>query len=275
MVLGVDPQKEDQLTEISKKLVRGKYLKEGSDGILMGETLARYLQVDVGDTLVLLGQGYHGINAAGLFPIRGIFKHPSPTLDRQLIYMDLSTAQNFYSADHLLTSLAMLVNEADEVPHIVNQLKAKIHSPYRVMSWDEMQPELVQQIDGDRDSGVIMKVILFLVIGFGILGTIIMQKTRLAWMLIYETFIIGIMGILSGSLASLPLLYYQYFHPIRMGGQGGQMMIDMGFEPYMYFSLAPKVFTFQVLIIFIMIMVISIYPFVSALMLKENKALRA
>ena len=94
-------------------------------------------------------------------------------------------------------------------------------------------------------------------------------------MLIYETFIIGIMGILSGSLASLPLLYYQYFHPIRMGGQGGQMMIDMGFEPYMYFSLAPKVFTFQVLIIFIMIMVISIYPFVSALMLKENKALRA
>ena len=53
------------------------------------------------------------------------------------------------------------------------------------------------------------------------------------------------------------------------------MMIDMGFEPYMYFSLAPRVFTFQVLIIFIIIMVISIYPFASALMLKENKALRA
>jgi len=292
MVLGVDPEKEDHLTEISKKMVRGKYLKKGSDGILMGETLAKYLQVDVGDTLVLLGQGYHGINAAGLFPVRGIFKHPSPTLDRQLIYMDLATAQDFYSADHLLTSLAMLVNEADEVPYIVNELKAKIHSPYCIMSWDEMQPELVQQINGDRDSGAIMKVILFLVIGFGILGTIIMmvaerrrefgvmvsvgmQKIRLAWMLIYETFIIGLLGILSGSLAALPILYYQYFHPIKLGGQAGQMMVDMGFEPYMYFSLAPKVFTFQVLIIFIIIMVISIYPFASALMLKENKALRA
>lgn len=292
MVLGVDPQSEDQLTEISSKLVRGKYLKKGDDGILMGETLAKYLQIDVGDTLVLLGQGYHGINAAGLFPIRGIFKHPSPMLDRQLIYMDLSTAQSFYSADHLLTSLAMLVNEADEVPHIVKELKAKIHSPYRVMSWEKMQPELVQQINGDRDSGAIMKVILFLVIGFGILGTIIMmvaerrrefgvmvavgmQKTRLAWMLVYETFIIGLLGILSGSLAALPILYYEYFHPIKMGGQAGQMMTDMGFAPYMYFSLAPKVFTFQVLIIFIIIVVIAIYPFVNALMLKENKALRA
>jgi ABC-type lipoprotein release transport system permease subunit len=292
MVLGIDSEQEDKLTNLRKKLVRGNYLDNSSNGILMGESLAKYLQVDVADTLVLISQGYHGVNAAGLFPVKGIIKHPSPVLDKQIIYMNLPDAQEFYSAYNLLTSLAITVNDLDELPVALRKLKSNIDTPYSVMSWAEMQPELVQMIDGDRSSGVVVKLILFVVIGFGIFGTIIMmvaerrrefgvlvsvgmQKTRLAKILIYETFMIGILGIVTGTMASLPILYYHVNNPILMSGQAGEMYKEMGFEPYLYFSLAPKIFTFQILIIFIIVLVIAIYPIVKALKLKENKAIRA
>lgn len=292
LVLGIDPRQENRLTRLKEKLIRGTYLKDLDQGILMGSALAKYLQVDVKDTLVLLSQGYHGVHAAGLFPIRGIIKHPSPLLDRQLILMPLETAQSFYSAENMLTSLAITIDEADMLPQIMTKMKQKCQSPYRVISWSEMQPELDQQINSDRESGAIIKMILYLVIGFGILGTIIMmvaerrrefgvlvsigmQKHKLALILTIETFFIGLMGILSGIMVSLPLLIYQVYHPILMTGRAGEMIIEMGFEPYMYFSIAPKVFTFQLLTIFLMVLIISIYPIVKSLKLKENQAIRA
>jgi ABC-type antimicrobial peptide transport system permease subunit len=110
---------------------------------------------------------------------------------------------------------------------------------------------------------------------FGVLVSVGMQKTRLAGILIYETFMIGLLGIITGSIVSLPILRYHVLNPIPMTGQAGEMMAEMGFEPYMYFSLAPRIFTFQVLIIFILVLVIAIYPIVKALKLKEHDAIRA
>ena len=66
MVLGIDPDREDFLTEVNKsRLTEGEPLKADDDGALIGKGLAEYLKMDIGDTLVLISQGYHGANAAG------------------------------------------------------------------------------------------------------------------------------------------------------------------------------------------------------------------
>ena len=36
MVMGVDPEKEDHLTSIGKKIIAGQYLKQKDDGVLLG-----------------------------------------------------------------------------------------------------------------------------------------------------------------------------------------------------------------------------------------------
>jgi len=65
LVMGVDPRKQDKMSNLSQKLVSGNYFSGGERAAIVGETLARYLQLGVNDTLVLLGQGYHGATAAG------------------------------------------------------------------------------------------------------------------------------------------------------------------------------------------------------------------
>ena len=67
LVLGMDPETENMLTQVKNKLVRGEYLDKDDKAIMLAEGLAEYLKMDIGDTVILIGQGYHGANAAGLY----------------------------------------------------------------------------------------------------------------------------------------------------------------------------------------------------------------
>ena len=106
MVLGVDPELEHELTKVKDKMVEGEYLQKEDNAAIIGQGLAEYLNTGVGDTLILIGQGYHGANAAGLFLIKGIMKFPVPEQNNQTIYIPLSKAQDFYAMPDLLTSFS-------------------------------------------------------------------------------------------------------------------------------------------------------------------------
>ena len=76
-VVGVDPVIENNFTHLTKWLIKGTYLQKGDSGVLVAARLAAFLQLKTDDTLVLLGQGYHGVSVAGKFPVRGILNFPS------------------------------------------------------------------------------------------------------------------------------------------------------------------------------------------------------
>jgi len=289
-IFGIVPEVETQLTGIADKIVSGKYLQPSDDGVVIGNGLAKYLKLALNDTLVIITQGYHGISAAGKFPVRGIIKHVSPELNKSIIYMELKTCQSFLGAENKLTSLVVNVADNDAMKRTLKKLKSEINSPFSVMSWEEMQPEVVQQIESDRAGGIIMKAILYIVIAFGIFGTIMMmiaerrrefgvmisigmQKRKLSVILYFETLFIGLLGIFSGIAVSLPLLLIQAKNPIPLTGETGKLMEDFGFEPYMFFSTAPEVFWQQAISVFVLTMLIGIYPVIASLRIKEIKAL--
>jgi ABC-type lipoprotein release transport system permease subunit len=204
--------------------------------------------------------------------------------------MELKTCQYFLNAENKLTSLVVNVADNDVMNRTIKKLKAEIQSPYSVMSWDEMQPEVVQQIESDRAGGILMKAILYVVIAFGIFGTIMMmiaerrrefgvmisigmQKRKLSVILFFETLFIGLLGIVSGIAVTLPLILIQARNPIPLTGQTAKLMEDFGFEPYMFFSTAPEVFWQQAISVFVITLLIGIYPVIAARRIKEIKAL--
>lgn len=289
-VFGIVPDVETQLTGIAEKIVSGKYLQTDDDGVVIGDGLSKFLKLNLNDTLVILTQGYHGVSSAGKFPVHGIIKHVSPELNKSIIYMELKTCQSFLGAENKLTSLVVNVADNDVLKRTLMNLKKEIKSPYSIMSWEEMQPEVVQQIESDRAGGVIMKAILYIVIAFGIFGTIMMmiaerrrefgvmisigmQKKKLAVILFIETLFIGLLGIISGIAVSLPLLLFQAKNPIPLTGETAKLMEDFGFEPYMFFSTAPEIFWQQAISVFVMTVLIGIYPIVASVRIKEIKAL--
>jgi len=292
VIIGIDPDKENKVTEVEKWLHSGDYLSNGDNGVLLSIHLAEYLRIDIGDTLILYGQGYHGVTAAGLFPVKGILKFPMPELNNQMVYMSISAAQELFGAENRATSLIVMVEDHYDLPAAMTFLKETIHSPLMTKSWDELQPELVQMIEADRAGGLLMKLILYMVVGFGIFGTIIMmiaermrelgvtiavgmQRYTMAWIVFLETIFTGLIGSAFGIVGSIPIISYFYANPIKLTGDAAKTMIDMGIEPYMYFSWNPPVFYGQALVVFILTLVIAIYPIYKVYKLNVNQALRA
>ncbi|MEA3494672.1 MAG: FtsX-like permease family protein, partial [Bacteroidota bacterium] len=277
MVLGIEPENENKVTAVKDKMKKGNYLKQGDEGVVISQGLAKYLKLNVNDTLVMIGQGYHGVSAAGKFPIRGILKHPNPEFNKMLVYLDIERCQDFYSAKGLLSSYVIMIDDYDNLDKIKNNISYKLSDDYEVMTWSEIQPALVQQINSDRAGGVLMKGMLYLVIGFGILATIMMmmaerkrefgviiavgmQKYKLKIILLIETFFISLIGVFVGIGASIPLNYFYYLNPIHLKGKGAEAMLEYGFEPVMKFSMDAIVFYNQAITIFIITLFIAIYP---------------
>ena len=292
-LVGIDPEKEEKFTKLTKWLRAGKYLYDGDSGVLVASKLANYLKVSVGDTIVLLGQGFHGVSAAGKYPVRGILRFPSPDLDGQMIYMSLAQCQEFFSADKQVTSLSVNLHESenlDETKHLIDE----IIQPGNLvtMRWEEMLVEMVQHIKADNASGLIMLAILYLVVAFGVFGTVVMmisertrefgimvsigmKKTKLAFVTLLEMLMIGTLGIFSGIVASLPIIGYYYYNPIYYGGEFGAVIENYGIEPKLYFALQPDFYLAQSLVVAIIVFCAACYPVIKILRLDETKALHS
>ncbi len=290
-IIGIDPEMEDSMTNLSQWLREGNYLQGNHNSILLGSRLAKNLDVELSDTVALLGQGFYGSTVAELFVVKGILEFPNPEFNKTFAYMHLNNAQQFYSAMGRLTSLALMLEDYSELDPAMKSLENKIDSPYTALTWREMQPEMVQMIESDRAGGIIMKAILYIIIGFGILGTIIMmiaerrkemglmvavgmRKHKLAAILFLETIYIGIIGVLGGIIVSIPIVYYMIHNPIPLSGDAAEAMVDMGIEPLLLFSATPKVFINQLITVIIITAFVALYPIINALSMKEIDYLR-
>ena len=289
-VIGIDPAAEDSMTGLRSRLVAGKYLTRNSGGLLIGQGLAEVLGANLGDSLVLYGQGYHGQIAAARLPVTGIVKLPFPSMNNSMVYLSLSNAQNVFSAYGRITSLAIMVDNIRHLPEVENMIAAQLKNKYTIMTWDEMMPDLVQSIELDNASGIIMLIILYIVIAFGVFGTVMMmtserikefgilvsvgmKKIKLIGVTTIETILVSFLGVLMGFLGSIPLIYYLHYHPIHFTGEAAKAYESLGIEPIMNFSIDPGIFLSQSIVVLIIALTTALYPLLFVSRLKPAKAI--
>jgi putative ABC transport system permease protein len=277
MVVGTDPVKENALTLLQSKLVSGSYINGSDEAVLIAEGLAKRLNISTGDTIVLLGQGYQGNIAAGKYPVKGIVKFAQPQLDGELVYLPLALAQQFLSAENMATSLVLALDDPNNQQIVEQQLQQTISKDYEVMTWQQMMPEIENHIKADAAGLYVFTGIFYIIIAFGIFGTILMmtaerkyefgmlvaigmKKIRLALMLLSETLLISICGTAVGILASVPVVLYLEKNPIQLSGEMASAYEQFGFE-----AIFPAIFSVDILVsqsavVFMIAILIGLYP---------------
>jgi ABC-type lipoprotein release transport system permease subunit len=275
--------------------VSNGFLTQNDKGVVVSDRLASYLKVTIGDTVIMMGQGYHGSSAAGIFPVRGIIRMPSPEIDNKLIIMTISAAQKFFDEEGKITSLS--VNLTSKSPGIMREAQKKINtlltdSNTTTKTWEELNPILVQQIQGDSQTGIATLGMLYFIIFFGIFGTVLMmiaertrefgvliaigmQKSRLKRIITVEMIILGILGLTGGLIASTPFILYFYYHPIVLKGDLGKMMEDYGWDAVMPAAWFGPYFYWQAFVVCVMVILATLYPLRKIGKLKEIEALRS
>lgn len=296
LVVGTKPGAEDGMTRLSSRISSGRYLQEGEEAAIIGQGIAENMKLNVGDTLVLISQGYHGVNAAGKYPIVGIVDFPSPDLDKRMVYLPLEVAQYLYGAENLVTTVALDLKNKDAVAPAVKKLKAALPAEeYEVMDWKELLPELMDAREADAAGSYIMLFILYVIISFGIYGTILMMtkereyefgvlvsigmnRLKLGLSIWVEIILLGLLGALAGIIGAIPLVWYFNINPINFGEMSegmGDVYEKWGFDPIFPTAFEPGVFLTQAYIVFLITSVLAFYPLLKIMRLRPVEAMRA
>ena len=263
--------------KITKNITSGSYPASGKNEILMGEKLAKYLGVDVGDTIIFLGAGYHGSTAAGLYALSGTIDLHMPELNQVVAYMGLGQLQDLMGAPGLVTALMIDLKYPGSIQETKKEIEAIIGPEYEVMTWYEMQPELYQTLQTSMSKGLIMNFILYMIISFVMFGTILMasqerkyelgvmlaigmKKWRSMLMIVLENLIISLTGVIIGVLMVAPIAIYFHFHPIHIQGQQAELMEEMGFEAIIPFSIDPTIAMNNAIVVLVIATLLLIYP---------------
>ena len=251
LLVGIDPTKENNLTKLADKLIEGAYLEAEDNAVLLAEGLAEELELTIGDSIVFISQGYRATNADGIYKVKGILEFKSPDQNRKMVYMPLKCAQDLFALNedgqNLVTALAFKINDKNHIPKIVETLKADLdtETEYDVMTWEEMLPELTQTRELDEGGSKVSQFILYLIITFGIFGTVLMmtkervyefgvllsigmKRTQLTISIWLEIVLIGFLGTLVGILGGYGLVYYLYNNPIKLTGEIATIYEDYG-----------------------------------------------
>ncbi len=296
LLVGVDPEKENSLTELGNRIVEGTYFGGDDKSVIIAEGVKDVLKLELGDTLILISQGYHGVNAAGKYPVEGIVHFASPELNKKMLYLPLKEAQYFYGAEGLLTSLALKIDDREDLEDVLGSLKSSLDtSQYAIMGWQEMMPELVEAQKTDAAGNYIFLLVLYLIISFGIFGTILMMtkereyefgvlisigmKRRLLSMVVWlEVVFLGLFGAMMGILGSIPLVYYFKVNPLDFSQMGEEMMETYekwGFTPIFPAAFEFSLFFWQAVIVVVITSILATYTFWKISRLKPVEAMRA
>ncbi len=291
LVMGISPEKENRITNLKDKLVEGEYLEDSDHQVLLAEGLARRLKLNLHDTLVLIGQGYHGATAAGKYRIKGILKFGSPDLNDQSLFISLSEAQLLYGAEDMLTAYVLALENPNYLASTAEALRNDLGSDLETLTWEDMMPEVIQHIRTDKGSMYIIQGILYMLICFGIFGTLMMmmverkyemgmlvaigmKKLKLMQLLMMESVLTIFSGCLLGIAASIPIVYYLYKYPIRFKKEMAKVYEEFGFEAIFPASMDKSIFISQGLIVLSLGLLLSLYPITKVAGLDAVKAMK-
>ena len=294
LVSGIEPEKEKQLISLDKRVSQGVYPNHETPLYpiaLIGEGLANRLKTHLNDTILLLGQGYHGSLAAGKFIIKTILKFGAPELNANILFITLPEARKVFGNDLLTTSFVVLPNSIPEASILTGKLSHAIGKEFEVMEWPQMLPEVDQHIRTDKGSLFIISLVIYLLVASGMLGTLFMmiaerqrefgilialgmQRRILFMVLVLESLLEVILGVSIGILLSIPSVWLLKVHPIRFGEDLSEMFIRYGFEPIFPASLKAEIFIQQAELMIGLALVISLLPLLKVLSLDPVKAIK-
>ena len=295
LVTGIQPDREKNLSTIESLIREGEYLDDSSEyEALVGSLLADNLKVSPGDELTILGQARDGSIASTVVTVKGLFRSGIDEFDRSTVQIPLKTFQDVYFMQGTVHRVVAVCHDLDDVPRVKSALAARVSElenkyELKVYDWMEIMPGLLQSIQMDLVSGIIMYVILIIVVAFSILNTFLMaifERTkefgvlmaigirpgRLTKILLIESITMTSMGILMGMLFGSVLTLVFQSHGIDFTG-ASEMMNQMGISGTMYPKLSILSLTIGPLAVLAITSLAALFPALRVRKLKPVEAI--
>ncbi len=278
-VVGVQPSREPAVSSIPGLIKAGRYLETGDQSaIVLGAVMARNLKVDLGDEVTLLGSGRDGSFAAGIAVVTGIFESGSSDMDRSLAEVPLAWFQDMFAmgdqGNEVVVSLGS-IDATEAAMHSIDQVVAG-RDDLVTLDWERLYPGLRQAIQADMTSAWFTYSVLVVLVAFSVLNTqlmSVMERTRefgvisalgvrprrLATLVVLETALMALIGLVLGVLLGWLLTQYYHVHGFSYPGMD-ELAERFNLPGAMYPSITPLSLLLGPLVVFVFSLLASAYP---------------
>ena len=245
--------------------------------------------VGIGDKVVVMANTPNGDIGSDLFRVAGIFQTVSTEFDKTTIYIPIKTAQKMLEIDSHIYEYAIILNDYHNVDKIKSELESKLSNKYEVLSYKDLLPMLIYQMDLYDQTMWIFYMIVGLALIFGIVNTMLMsvferineigvlmaigmKNSRIFLMFVLEAFLIGVIGTILGLALGL-LIHW----PISISGINFSIFSDalksFGIGAVIYPVLSVTNTVMLTLIIPFIAVIGALYPAYRAIKLEPIKAI--
>ena len=294
-VVGVEPDSEGDVSNIPGLIKEGKFVNSSDYlGAALGATLAKNLQVQVGDEVTLMSQGLDGSLVATILTVSGIFESGSTEVDRNIVEISLKDFDEqfeMYGGAHAIVVDTANVEDAE----ILSQkIKSKLTEyglkKLVVLDWEELLPGLKQTINLDMSAGWLFYLSLILIVTFSILNTFLMsvlERTKefgvllslgmksvsISKLISYEAIILICLGVVLGNVfGALVVSYYHEYGFVAPGAE--EIMKKWNLPNRIFPDITFQSFFYPSITVFLVSLLSIIYPAVKVLRLEPLKALQ-
>ena len=219
-IFGVDPDTESYVSTIPGLVSEGRFPTDrNAQEIVVGAVLARNLRVTVGDELTILGSGRDGSFAAAVATVIGIFDSGVTDMDRSIAEMPIGFFNEVFYMEDAAHSVVVVTPALAVIDDYRPQIEAALadRDDVTLHDWDALQPGLRQAIQADISSAFFVYAVLVVLVAFSVMNTQLMsvlERThefgivmslgltpgRLGRLVILETALMGLGGLLLGAI---------------------------------------------------------------------------
>lgn len=166
-VVGMFPEKHNEVVDIQSKLVRGRFFGLNGGEAVIGFKLADEFAVDLGDKIrVVSPEG----NVAS-YTVAGIFDTGFNVVDSATVFVPLRDAQSLFGVGNAVTTIGLKLKRIFEAKDLAQQIALQV--PYEARSWMEDNQQLLSGLRAQSQSSNLILVFTTIAAGFGIASILI------------------------------------------------------------------------------------------------------
>ncbi|MBD3233157.1 MAG: lipoprotein-releasing ABC transporter permease subunit [candidate division Zixibacteria bacterium] len=234
VVRGVDPVKNKVVSDIHENMIVGSF--EFGDrekpGIVLGVSLADNLNVNVGDRVTVFSLNEADFDpltsrpVANHYYVEGLFETGMYEYDGSLVYMSLEEAQWLFGMGEQVSFIDVKTQNIYEAASIAKKIDNELGYLYFASDWSRTHKNLFSWMTLEKWAMFLALSLIIAVAGFNIISNLIMivlekkkdigilralgaQRTAIRKIFIIKGLMVGIIGLLSGSILGLFLCFLQ------------------------------------------------------------------
>lgn len=236
MVVGINPLKEEKMSQLKTALLEGEFLSPNSKNCLYaGSELVKKLHVELYGEISFIGSANDNSFAADIFTLCGVFKTGAYEFDSSASFITRSYFDELMYAHNTASYISVSVDDLDDVESLHVRIENVLSQDLEVLTWKTLMKSMVEMMKVDSIFGYISLSLFFVVIffvimifgfinvssrvkEFGTLRCIGLSQANIRALLFYEIFILSSLAILLATPIGAYIAYYFSLHPIIIEG---------------------------------------------------------